>query len=389
MLRCKNCYADACPLADLKLVGNSLAAWPAKLMNCRRTPHHLRESKPFMRDKISCKECNASLGAVQNNLGIGAYMGKTVALFRPGDVVVDCGNGTIVDFPSWKALREMLDTKKPEVAITSAKLIALARGGVEIKQEPPEAKAPPRPKASPVKREVTANNGAAKRTAPAQAQEEEPLPKKSKLVPEPVDPAAWLANELGEYPDAIRLVSSVSGENYNMLIQEAKTTELVAYDLQWKPDFDDGTDNPVALLQLAFPTSGNTYVVQMAGLKGVVPPELNRLFGPSVETCGFASDAMDVHKLQISGFDADLATLVDVQCWAEAEMGENQSVLQGWRVGLKRASACVLDFEMDKTQAVASSTWSRATLTTAQVEYAAMDVWVALRLYQRLAPIYR
>merc|ERR1719261_1764700 len=118
-----------------------------------------------MRDTFSCKECNANLGSVQNNLAIGAYTGKNVALFRPGDIVVDCGNGTIVDFPSWKALREMLDTKKPEVAITSAKLIALARGGVEVKQEPPEAKAPPRPKAAPVKREAMTNNGAAKRTA--------------------------------------------------------------------------------------------------------------------------------------------------------------------------------------------------------------------------------
>lgn len=80
---------------------------------------------------------------------------------------------------------------------------------------------------------------------------------------------------------------------------------------------------------------------------------------------------------------------MDLQSWCEAEMGENESVKQGWRVGLKRASSCVLDFEMDKTSTVASSNWEREELTTAQVEYAAMDVWVALRLYQRLAPVYR
>jgi len=70
-------------------------------------------------------------------------------------------------------------------------------------------------------------------------------------------------------------------------------------------------------------------------------------------------------------------------------MGENESVKQGWRVGLKRATNCVLDFEMDKTSTVASSNWEREELTTAQVEYGAMDVWVALRLYQRLAAVYK
>ncbi|CAE7623315.1 unnamed protein product [Symbiodinium sp. CCMP2456] len=69
-------------------------------------------------------------------------------------------------------------------------------------------------------------------------------------------------------------------------------------------------------------------------------------------------------------------------------MGENASVRQGWRVGLKRAACCVLDFDMDKSNTIASSNWNRQELTSAQVEYAAMDVWVALRLYQQLAPVY-
>merc|ERR1719168_468143 len=98
---------------------------------------------------------------------------------------------------------------------------------------------------------------------------------------------------------------------------------------------------------------------------------------------------MDCHKFEITGVVINKATLFDVQPWCEAEMGENNSVKQGWRVGLKRAASCVLDFEMDKTSTVASSNWEREELTTAQVEYGAMDVWVALRLYQKLAPVYR
>merc|ERR1711933_120595 len=120
------------------------------------------------------------------------------------------------------------------------------------------------------------------------------------------------------------------------------------------------------------------------------PVEVQRLFESSaVSIAGFAANEIDVHKFEISGINIDKGSLFDVQPWSEAEMGENESVKQGWRVGLKRAAFCVLDFEMDKTATIASSNWEREELTPAQVEYAAMDVWVALRLYQRLAPAYR
>merc|ERR1711870_159373 len=104
---------------------------------------------------------------------------------------------------------------------------------------------------------------------------------------------------------------------------------------------------------------------------------------------GFCASDTDFHKFEVTGVQIDRPSVHDVQPWSEAEMGENESVKQGWRVGLKRAAWCVVDFTMDKTSTVASSNWEREELTTAQVEYAAMDVWVALRLYQRLAPVYQ
>merc|ERR1712125_289895 len=179
----------------------------------------------------------------------------------------------------------------------------------------------------------------------------------------------------------------MGSEEYGRLVEESSSASLVAYDIQWSPDFDEGTDNQIALLQLAFPASCNTYVLQLPLLGGVFPARVRHLFeNTAITTVGFAANEIDVHKLNISGVKVDTASLIDVQPWSEAEMGENQSVKHGWRVGLKRAAWCVIDFTMDKTSTVASSNWEREELTTAQVEYAAMDVWVALRLYQRLAP---
>jgi len=352
----------------------------------------MREAKPFLRDKILCRESNGHVGNVQNNLAIGNYKGKHVALFRASDAVLDCGQGTIIDFPSWKALREMLATNKPEVSLDVKTLLRLAGNAEEevaaglaeeVKTE--EKKVIPNKPLQKAAQKRT--NG----TQPAQAAVgTSKRPRPLELAKPEVDPDEWLATELGEYPNAIRLVSSNKSVNFSQLLEETISATLIAYDAQWSPDFEDGSDNPIAILQLAFPITGNTYVLQLPMLDFGMPDEVKRLFESSgVTVVGFAANDTDVRKFEISGVKVDRRTLLDMQPWCEAEMGENESVKQGWRVGLKRAANCVLDFEMDKTSTVASSNWEREELTTAQVEYGAMDVWVALRLYQRLASTYK
>lgn len=392
MLRCKGSYVDICTIENLKLVGNSLVCWPASLKNCRRLPHPLRETKPFLRDKIVCKESSGHIGNVQNNLSLGSYKGKHVAFLRASDCVIDCGQGTIIDFPSWKALREMLATEKAEVQLSVPELLQLASAAEDeveagLAEEVISADAAVEPPAG-------GEHGAA---APVKAEDgagqaDGAPPKRARLAKEvaPIDQTAWMKTELSEYPNNIRLVRSSTGDTYGQLLQEVGGASLIAYDAQWSPDFDEGTDNPIAILQLAFPNTGNTYVLQLPLLDFGLPKQVQRLFeSPDVTTVGFAADGMDVHKFEVSGVKISTSTLIDLQPWCEAEMGENHNVKQGWRVGLKRAAFCVLDFEMDKTSTLASSNWERDELTSAQVEYGAMDVWVALRLYQRLAPVYR
>eukprot|EP00403_Amphidinium_massartii_P014499 CAMPEP_0178426594 /NCGR_PEP_ID=MMETSP0689_2-20121128/29313_1 /TAXON_ID=160604 /ORGANISM="Amphidinium massartii, Strain CS-259" /LENGTH=347 /DNA_ID=CAMNT_0020048281 /DNA_START=107 /DNA_END=1146 /DNA_ORIENTATION=+ len=345
--------------------------WPACLRNCKRVPHPLRETKPFLRDRILDKESGRHIGNIQNNLAVGVFKDKNVALFRASDTVIDCGNGVIIDFPTWKDLRDMLGTQKPQVLITVQMLMKLAGqaeeevaegNAEEIMAKEEEEWQPPE---------------SAKRKAFTSGPRGERQAKRARFVKQEVDPVAWLREELAEYPTTIHLVSSESSEAYQSLVEEAATASLVAYDAQWTPDFDGGTDNPVALLQLAFPWTGNTYVLQLPLLDGGCPAEVRRLFeSAKVKAVGYASE-IDMHKLQITGINVDRSTLIDLQPWSEAEMGENESVKQGWRVGLKRAAWSVLDFELDKSAVVATSNWEREELTPTQVEYAALVVWVA------------
>jgi hypothetical protein len=394
MLRCKTSYVDICVIEDLTLVGNSLVAWPASLKNCKRIPHPLRETKPFLRDKMLCKASGGHVGNVQNNLAIGDYKDKHVALFRATDAVLDCGQGVIIDFPSWKAMREMLVTNKPEVKLTTKMLLRLAGNAEEevaagLAEEVPVA--PPAPATPPATARPNKRLGSDANRAPLPAAElplKRPRPAAKQELD--VDPEAWLDEDLAEYPNSIRLVASTDSEAFSQLLDETEKATIVAYDAQWSPDFDEGSNNQIAILQMAFPITGNTYVLQLPLLGVGWPPEVQHLFeNRDVAIAGFAANEIDVNKFEISGVSIDKGSLYDVQPWCEAEMGENESVKQGWRIGLKRAASCVLDFEMDKTATVASSNWEREELTPAQVEYAAMDVWVALRLYQRLACAYR
>lgn len=346
-----------------------------------------------MRDQVVCKQSNRHVASVQNNLAVGRYKGKNVALFRAGDCVIDCGNQIIVDFPSWKSLREMLDTSKPEMDLTVQMLLDVAGVAEEevltgnAEEVQPGQDKEQEPEAGKRDQPILSDSDLLGVFEPLRKRQAVSGPDMSKVE---TDPDAWVGMDLPEYPDNISLVSQEGSTAYDKLLQEAQTATVVAYDIQWAPDFDlDGSDNPVALMQLAFPSSANTYVVQLPLLTEGLPAQVRRLFESSgVKTVGFCADSTDVHKFEISGIRVHRRTLIDVQPWCEAEMGENRSVRQGWRVGLKRASSCVLDFEMDKTQTVASSNWEREELTTSQVEYGAMNVWATLRLYQHLAPAY-
>merc|ERR1712100_626643 len=76
-----------------------------------------------------------------------------------------------------------------------------------------------------------------------------------------------------------------------------------------------------------------------------------------------------------------MGSVVDVQEYCAANLGLQESYQ---RLSLKRASSGLLGFQMNKSKRLTCSDWSREKLSPEQVRYAALDAWVALRLYLRL-----
>jgi hypothetical protein len=187
---------------------------------------------------------------------------------------------------------------------------------------------------------------------------------------------------LTEEPGRVMVVNSTSSGAYAQLGSEAATADLVAFDAEWVPDWTMGSDNPISVLQLAFPSSRRVYVLQLEPLGRKLPQAVQMmLVNPEVTKVGFAVSHKDTEKLMRSGIVVTKGSIVDVQDRCAAALGVAWSTRSS--LSLKRAAQSLLGCVLDKDKRCACSDWSSEKLTPEQVRYAALDAWVALRLYYR------
>eukprot|EP00747_Dinoflagellata_sp_TGD_P217836 gnl/TRDRNA2_/TRDRNA2_90182_c0_seq1.p1 gnl/TRDRNA2_/TRDRNA2_90182_c0~~gnl/TRDRNA2_/TRDRNA2_90182_c0_seq1.p1 ORF type:complete len:297 (+),score=37.41 gnl/TRDRNA2_/TRDRNA2_90182_c0_seq1:76-966(+) len=180
----------------------------------------------------------------------------------------------------------------------------------------------------------------------------------------------------------VLLVNSTSSGACDFLCADAAKADCVAFDAEWVPDWTSSSDNPISVLQLAFPASRRVYVIQLAALQRQLPPAVRMmLVNPEVTKIGFACDQQDLDKLRRSGIAVTRGSVVDLQEQCATILGMQAS---SRHLSLKKASSGLLGFEMNKTKRLTCSDWSREKLSPEQVRYAALDAWVALRLYLRL-----
>lgn len=184
--------------------------------------------------------------------------------------------------------------------------------------------------------------------------------------------------QIPEEPDDIAVVNSSSSGAYASLCKDAETADLVAFDAEWVPDWTSYSDNPISVLQLAFPDSRRVYVLQLERLSRKLPQAVQMmLVNPGVKKVGFAVSVKDAEKLTRSGIAVTKDSMVDIQTRCTAAMGLPWSSSRS--LSLKRAAHQLLGWAINKE--CATSDWSSEKLSPKQVRYAALDAWVALRLY--------
>jgi len=187
------------------------------------------------------------------------------------------------------------------------------------------------------------------------------------------------ANFLPEEPREIVLVTSLSSGACDSLSADAASADLVAFDAEWAPDRTSASNNPISVLQLAFPTSRRVYVVQLSRLDGKLPRAVSMmLVNPEVTKVGFAVDRGDIVKFARTGIAVTKGSVIDVQelCWKSLGMATPYG-----RLGLKHAAEEILGFNMYKDKRLSCSDWASDELSPEQVRYAGLDAWVTLRLF--------
>eukprot|EP00415_Alexandrium_ostenfeldii_P001121 UN1121 len=152
----------------------------------------------------------------------------------------------------------------------------------------------------------------------------------------------------------------------------AEQATLVAFDAEWHPH---RLHPRVEVLQLAFPRAGVAYVIHLAA-GCALPGDVRRMLASDeVVKVGFAV-ANDLKVLRRSKIA--ITRVRDVQDECCSLLGVTQ------QVGLQRAAAYLLGYDLEKSKRVTFSDWARKPLTEEQITYAALDAWVALRLHHEL-----
>jgi len=153
------------------------------------------------------------------------------------------------------------------------------------------------------------------------------------------------------------------------IISEARKHQVIGFDTETRPSFKKGQFFSVSLLQLAFDNKAYLIRINHTG----VTEEIATLFEtPGVVKVGVGIRD-DIKALQ------KIRPFVPHDC-IDLSILAKQSGLQVESV--KKLCALLLGFRISKT--AQTSNWEAPTLTQKQIEYAATDAWVCLKLYEKM-----
>lgn len=155
-------------------------------------------------------------------------------------------------------------------------------------------------------------------------------------------------------------------ESCKKLVQTLCNEKVLGFDIECKPNFKKGPNNPPALLQLS--TAEHAYLFRLhpvMKLDGLI----EILENPAIVKTGVAlkDDLNNLQKIQAfepSGFE-DIAKIAQT--------------LKIEQTGLRNLTAIFFKHRLSKSAQL--SNWEKQPLSPAQINYAATDAWISRQLY--------
>ncbi len=162
-------------------------------------------------------------------------------------------------------------------------------------------------------------------------------------------------------------------EDVNQIVEKLSKEKVIGFDTETKPSFKKGVRNSIALVQLS--TMKEAYLIRVHHTG--YPESLIQLFNnPNVIKVGV-------------GIRDDLRGLNRVIKFKPKAFVEMQDVAKKLginTISLKALSAIFLEKRVSKRQRL--SNWEATELSRGQIEYAAIDAWVGVKIYNKLLYLY-
>lgn len=172
---------------------------------------------------------------------------------------------------------------------------------------------------------------------------------------------------LSQFGGVITVVEDVSA--IDNIVAKLQKERYLGFDTETRPSFKKGEGNRISLVQIS--TSDEAYLFRLN--KTGIPASLIRLF-----------ENKSILKIGV-GIRDDLRGLNKLVKFKPGGFVELQDMVKAFGIdvfSLKGLAALVLNVRVSKRQRL--SNWEADELTTAQIDYAATDAWVALRIFNEL-----
>ncbi|KAK9290344.1 hypothetical protein L1049_008511 [Liquidambar formosana] len=151
---------------------------------------------------------------------------------------------------------------------------------------------------------------------------------------------------------------------------------VVGLDVEWRPNFIRGVQNPAATLQLCV---GRCCLIFQLLYAPRMPRSLKNFLSDSDYTFVGVGICSDVEKLW-DGYGLEVANAVDLGCLAARQLGMRKL----HRAGLKDLARGILEKDVEKPRSVTLSNWDQAWLSKAQVAYACVDAYLSYKIGRAL-----
>ena len=171
-------------------------------------------------------------------------------------------------------------------------------------------------------------------------------------------------------------ISNILRQNRHNRRNRPRNNLVVGLDIEWRPNTNPNSQNPVATLQLCV---GLSCLVFQILHSPYIPQSLVDFLSSADHTFVGVGIRGDVEKL-LEDYSLRVENCEDLRRLAEDVLGERD--MRG--AGLRTLARRVLGTELEKPERITRSRWDNEWLTAEQVQYACVDAFVSFEVGRRL-----